>query len=156
MRCAQCWPSDDPVPPVPCHPGQNGSRVVVIGAGFAGLSAAKQLSKHGFSVTIVDHNNFHTFQPLLYQVATAGLDPSDVAYPVRTIFSKRPDVVFRHGEVTEIDLESRSVELRDGSTLEYDQLVVATGATTGFFGIKGAAENSHPLYTLADARSYGT
>jgi NADH dehydrogenase len=131
---------------------QSGLRVVVIGAGFAGLSAAKKLSRQGFSVTIVDRNNFHTFQPFLYQVATAGLDVSEVAYPVRTIFHRRPDVSFRHGEVAQIDLESHCVLLRDGSKLEYDELVVATGATAGFFGIKGAAENSHPLYTLADAR----
>jgi NADH:ubiquinone reductase (H+-translocating) len=127
-------------------------RVIVIGAGFAGLSAAKRLSGHGVEVTIVDRDNFHTFQPLLYQVASAGLDVSDVAYPVRAIFKRRADISFRHGEVAQVDLAARHVVLRDGSTLEYDALVVATGATAGFFGITGAADNSHPLYTLANAR----
>jgi NADH dehydrogenase len=127
-------------------------RVIVIGAGFAGLSAAKRLSGHGVEVTIVDRDNFHTFQPLLYQVASAGLDVSDVAYPVRAIFKRRADISFRHGEVEQVDLAARHVVLRDGSTLEYDALVVATGATAGFFGIAGAAHNSHPLYTLANAR----
>lgn len=134
------------------HVGEGGFHVIVIGAGFAGLSAARRLSGHGARVTVIDRDNFHTFQPLLYQVATAGLDASDVAYPVRTIFRNRSDVSFRHGEVTQVDLDARNVILRDGSKLAYDELVVATGATAGFFGITGAAENSHPLYTLADAR----
>jgi NADH:ubiquinone reductase (H+-translocating) len=126
--------------------------VLVIGAGFGGLSAAKRLSGQGVEVTIVDRHNFHTFQPLLYQVATAGLDVSDIAYPVRTIFRKRRDVRFRHGEVRQVDLDARRVVLEDGSILRYDELIVATGATAGFFGIAGAAERSHPLYTLGDAR----
>jgi NADH:ubiquinone reductase (H+-translocating) len=127
-------------------------RVIVIGAGFAGLSAAKRLSRRGVEITVIDRHNFHTFQPLLYQVATAGLDVSDVAYPVRTIFMRRRDVKFRHGEVRQVDLDARRVVLDDGSIFDYDELIVATGATAGFFGIAGAAENSHPLYTLGDAR----
>jgi NADH:ubiquinone reductase (H+-translocating) len=127
-------------------------RVIVVGTGFAGLSAARALAKSGMQVTVVDRNNFHTFQPLLYQVATAGLDVSDVAYPARTILRRYTNVGFRHGEVTAVDLEKRTVTLRDGSVLEYDELVVATGATAGYFGIPGAAQNAHPLYTLEDAR----
>ncbi len=127
-------------------------RILVIGAGFGGLSAAKRLSGNGVQVTIVDRDNFHTFQPLLYQVATAGLDVSDVAYPVRTIFRNRRDVSFRHGEVRQVDIDERRVVLSDGTVFEYDELIVATGATAGFFGITGAAKNSHPLYTLGDAR----
>jgi NADH dehydrogenase len=133
-------------------PDAQSSKVVVIGAGFAGLSAAKQLAGHGLLVTIVDRHNYHTFQPLLYQVATAGLDASDVAYPVRTIFRRKSDISFRHGQVDSVDLDRKTVLLKDGSALEYDDLVVATGATAGFFGIDGAAQYSHPLYTLADAR----
>jgi NADH:ubiquinone reductase (H+-translocating) len=150
---------DTPEQPVPQQDAQQEAseqrplRVIVIGAGFAGLSAAKRLSGHGLQVKIVDRHNFHTFQPLLYQVATAGLDVSEVAYPVRTIFRKRGDVSFRHGEVRRVDLDRHLVILRDGSILEYDALIVATGATAGFFGIVGAADNSHPLYTVADARS---
>jgi NADH:quinone reductase (non-electrogenic) len=127
-------------------------QVVVIGAGFAGLSAARHLSGHGMSVTIVDRNNFHTFQPLLYQIATAGLDVSDVAYPVRTTMRNKRDVRFRHGKVASVDLEDRQVRIEDGASLHYDYLVVATGATAAFFGIEGADKNSHPLYTLGDAR----
>jgi NADH dehydrogenase len=127
-------------------------RVVVVGAGFAGLNAAKHLRGQPVEVTIVDQHNFHTFQPLLYQVATAGLDPSDVAYPVRTIFGREPHVVFRHGRAAAVDLEARRVTLGDGTAIEYDRLVVATGATTGYFAVPGASEHAMPLYTLADAR----
>jgi len=127
-------------------------RVVVVGAGFAGLSAARHLGDKPVSVTLVDHHNFHTFQPLLYQIATAGLEPADVAYPARTIFRRHPNVVFRHGEVRSVDLERRCVALADGAVLDYDRLVVATGATTGFLGVPGASEHARALYTLADAR----
>ncbi len=125
---------------------------MVIGAGFAGLSAVRHLRGQPVEVTVVDHHNFHTFQPLLYQVATAGLDPADVAYPVRTIFGRDHNVVFRHGRAASVDLEARHVDLVDGAVLDYDHLVVATGATTGFFAVPGAAHHSLPLYTLADAR----
>ncbi len=127
-------------------------RVLVIGAGFGGLSAAKRLAGQGVQVTVIDRDNFHTFQPLLYQVATAGLDVSDVAYPVRAIFRKHRDVWFRHGEVRQVDVDARRVVLGDGSIFHYDELIVATGATAGFFGIAGASQHAHPLYTLADAR----
>jgi NADH dehydrogenase len=127
-------------------------RVVVIGAGFAGLSATRHLLDQPVTVTIVDHHNFHTFQPLLYQVATAGLDPADVAYPVRTIFGREPNVVFRHGRALSVDVDTREVGLADGTALEYDRLVVATGATTGFLSVPGAPQHALRLYTLADAR----
>ena len=103
-------------------------------------------------VTIVDQHNFHTFQPLLYQVATAGLDPADVAYPIRTIFGREHNVVFRHGRAVSVDLEGRHVTLADGTALDYDRLIVATGATTGYFAVPGARQHALPLYTLADAR----
>jgi len=127
-------------------------RVVVVGGGFAGLAATRALSGHPVDVTIVDQHNFHTFQPLLYQVATAGLEPADVAYPVRTIFGREPNVTFRHGRVTKVDLDSSHVQLADGSALPYDHVVLATGAAAGFFGVPGAAEHARPLYTLGDAR----
>jgi NADH dehydrogenase len=127
-------------------------RVVVIGAGFAGLSAVHHLRDQPVEVTIVDQHNFHTFQPLLYQVATAGLDPADIAYPVRTIFGRDHNVAFRHGRAESVDLSARRVVLADGSALDYDWLVVATGATTGFFSVPGAPQHALPLYTLADAR----
>ncbi len=126
--------------------------MVVIGAGFAGLSAVRHLRGRPVEVTIVDRHNFHTFQPLLYQVATAGLDPADIAYPVRTIFGREPNVVFRHGRAVSVDVDARRVGIADGTALDYDRLVVATGATTGFLSVPGAPEHALPLYTLADAR----
>lgn len=134
------------------HGGARLARVVVVGGGFGGLSAARALAGRAIDVTIVDRHNFHTFEPLLYQVATAGLEPADVAYPVRAIFGREPNITFRHGTVTGVDLDRRTVTIDDSSTLEYDFLVVATGATAAFFGIDGAADNARPLYTLRDAR----
>jgi NADH dehydrogenase len=138
-------PPTDPVPPAP-------ARVVVIGCGFAGLAAARQLAGKPVEVRLIDQHNFHTFLPFLYQVATAGLDPADVAYPVRSIFRRAPNIVFRHGRVQAIDIDARRLTLTDGSTVDYDHLIVGTGAAAGFFGIAGAAEHTRPLYTLGDAR----
>jgi NADH:ubiquinone reductase (H+-translocating) len=128
-------------------------RVVVLGAGFAGLAAVRRLARAPVDVTLVDGHNFHTFQPLLYQVATAGLGPGDVAYPVRTIFRRRPNVRFVHALATGVDLASGEVELEGGADhLVYDYLVVATGARAASFGIPGATEHAFRLYTLEDAR----
>jgi NADH dehydrogenase len=132
--------------------GSDPTRVVVIGCGFAGLSAAKHLARQPVEVTLIDRHNFHTFQPLLYQVATAGLGPTDVAYPVRTIFRHDDNIVFRHGRVLSVDLEGGKITMDDGTVIAYDNLIVGTGASAGFFGITGAADNARPLYTLADAR----
>jgi NADH dehydrogenase len=127
--------------------------VVVVGGGFAGLAAARTLIGEPVEVTIVDQRNFHTFQPMLYEVATAGLDPGDVAYPIRAIFGKAPNVTFRFARVTGVDWDRRQVTLEDAAPLPFDSIIVASGATTRFFGIPGAAEFSFPLYTLNDARS---
>jgi len=128
------------------------SEVVIVGGGFAGIQAARRLANKPVNVTLVDKHNFHTFLPLLYQVATAGLDPADVAYPIRTIFGKAENVRFRHGRVERVDHVGREVHLADGDVLPYDHLVLASGATANYFGIPGAAEHAMPLYTLADAR----
>ncbi len=128
-------------------------RVVIVGAGFAGLSAARALIGAPVEVTIVDQRNFHTFQPLLYEVATAGLDSGDVAYPIRAIFGRADNVTFRFARVTGVDWESRHVELEGAEGLPFDSVVVASGATAKFFGIPGAAELTFPLYTLTDART---
>src|SRR5471032_611048 len=101
-------------------------RVVVIGCGFGGLSAARHLAGRPVAVTLIDQHNFHTFQPLLYQVATAGLDPSDVAYPIRTIFRHDHNIVFRHGRVRSVDLDQRTVTLGDDTSVAYDFLIVGT------------------------------
>ncbi len=126
--------------------------MVVVGAGFAGLAAARALVGEPVDVTIVDQRNFHTFQPMLYEVATAGLDPGDVAYPIRVIFGKAPNVTFRFARVTGVDWDQHHVALDDAAPLPFDSIIVASGATAKFFGIPGAAEFSFPLYTLNDAR----
>jgi NADH dehydrogenase len=125
--------------------------VVIVGAGFGGIDCAKELVNEPVDVTIVDRHNFHTFQPLLYQVATAGLSSSDVAYPVRGIFQDAANVRFRTGEVTGVDWERNVLALHDGASLAFDTLVLAAGATTNWFGVDGAAEHAFPLYALEDA-----
>jgi NADH:ubiquinone reductase (H+-translocating) len=124
--------------------------VLVIGAGFAGMSTLKTLARGGLRVTLVDQNIYSTFQPLLYQVATAGLNPGDVAYPARGV-TRKYGVRFRHGELATIDTKGRQVKLADGGTLGYDYLIIATGVTAAYFGIEGAEKNSLALYTRRDA-----
>ena len=126
--------------------------VVVVGGGFGGIKTVEGLANKRVRVTLIDQHNFHTFLPLLYQVATAGLEPADVAYPIRTIFRNADNVAFRHGLVKRIDWADRYVELGDGARIGYDQLVLASGASAEFFGIEGAGRYALPLYTLADAR----
>jgi NADH dehydrogenase len=126
--------------------------VVIVGGGFGGLEVARGLVDKDVRVTIVDRHNFHTFLPLLYQVATAMLEPAEVAYPIRTVFGKAQNVRFRHGMVRHVDHERQVVVLADDTELNYDQLVVATGATAAFFGIPGASQHAIPLYSLADSR----
>jgi NADH dehydrogenase len=126
--------------------------VVIIGGGFAGIATARGLANEDIRVTVVDKHNFHTFLPLLYQVATAGLEPADVAYPIRTIFGHADNIRFRHGRVREVDHARSVIVLDDDSEIAFDHLVVATGATAAFFGIPGASQFAMPLYSLADAR----
>jgi len=124
--------------------------VVICGAGFGGLSAISGLTRAGMRVTLVDGHLYSTFQPLLYQVATAGLNPGDVAYPAGG-FARRYGATFRRGEVTAIDPASRRIKLTNGLDLGYDYLILATGVTAAFYGIKGAAEHTFGLYTRTDA-----
>jgi NADH dehydrogenase len=107
--------------------------VVVIGGGFGGLEAAKALASAPVRVTLVDRRNHHLFQPLLYQVATAALNPADIAYPIRAVFAGFPNVRVLLAEVTSIDVPEHTVTLDDGS-LHFDYLIVATGATHSYFG----------------------
>ncbi|MBW3602161.1 MAG: NAD(P)/FAD-dependent oxidoreductase [Actinobacteria bacterium] len=125
--------------------------VVVVGAGFAGLAAARALARAAVRVTVVDRHNYHTFQPLLYQVATAGLDPQDIGHSARGILVRRPGLAFRLGTVTRVDPGRRELCLADGDILSYDYLVLAAGAVTSTYGIPGVAEHAHPLKTLPDA-----
>ena len=125
-------------------------QVVICGAGFAGLSAISRLTRAGLRVTLVDGHLYSTFQPLLYQVATAGLNPGDVAYPAGG-FAGRYGAIFRHGGLAVIDPASRRIKLTNGLELGYDYLVIATGVAAAYHGIKGAAQNTFALYTRTDA-----
>ncbi len=131
-------------------------RVVVIGAGFGGLAAARALAEAPVDVVLVDSRNHHTFQPLLYQVATAGLDGDDVCYAVRGIVARQRNAEVRLGEVAAIDLEARAVHLADGERLAYDHLVVAAGAVTADFGIPGVEEHAFGMKSLEDAMAIRT
>src|SRR5215469_3672064 len=130
--------------------GAGAARVVVVGAGFGGLAAVRGLARTGMQTTLVDRNVYSTFQPLLYEVATAGLTSSDVAYPARSE-SRRYHAAFRHGELAGIDPTARQIILADGTKLGYDYLIVATGVAVAYHGIPGAAEFSLGLYTRHDA-----
>ena len=125
-------------------------RVVVVGLGFAGLATVKGLTQAGMQVTLLDRNIYSTFQPLLYQVATGGLNPSDVAYPLRG-FARRYGASFRRGELAGIDPGARRVTLADGGQLSYEYLVLATGVAAAYYGVTGADKYSFGLYTRHDA-----
>jgi NADH dehydrogenase len=126
-------------------------RVVILGAGFGGLGAMRELKKAPAAVTLLDRNNYHTFLPLLYQVATAELDESEVAFPAREMLHGRQDWRFRQANVTGIDLQKRQVIAESGEPAPYDYLVVGLGAQVNFFGTPGAAEHAFPIYTMHDA-----
>jgi NADH dehydrogenase len=124
---------------------------VIIGAGFGGLNAAKALERAPIDVTLIDRHNYHQFQPLLYQVATAGLNSADVGYAVRGLFRRQRRVFFRKGDVTGVDWEHQQALLANETPMPFDYLIVAAGSTTNYFGIEGANEFAFPLYTLEDA-----
>lgn len=126
-------------------------RVVILGAGFGGLAAARELCGKGAEVTIVDRQNHHVFQPLLYQVATAGLSPADIAAPIRAIVKQHRHTHVRLGEVVAIHADQQLVELAEGDVLDYDYLIVATGARHGYFGREEWAEHAPGLKTIDDA-----
>jgi len=124
--------------------------VLIVGAGFAGLEVARGLSKAPVRITLIDKHNHHLFQPLLYQVAIAGLLPSQIAHPVRTIFRKQKNLAFQMGEVTSIDLEKKFVKL-NGSAIAYDYLVLAAGARTNFFGFEALEQYGLQLKDIETA-----
>lgn len=126
-------------------------RVVIIGCGFGGLEAARALRGAAVDVTLVDKTNHHLFQPLLYQVATAGLSAPAIAAPIRHLFRQQRNVTTLLGEVTRIDVARRSVHLADGGHLPYDHLIVAAGATHSYFGRDDWAAYAPGLKTLDDA-----
>ena len=125
--------------------------VAIVGAGFGGLGVAEQLGHVPVEVTLIDRHNYHTFQPLLYQVATSLLNAEDVGAPVRGMFRHQDNVTFRMATVTGVDAAGQKIQLEDGKQIPYDYLVLAGGATVNYFNTSGAAEHAFPLYTLANA-----
>jgi NADH dehydrogenase len=129
------------------------ARVVIVGAGFGGLSCAMALGGSKVHVTIVDRVNYHLFVPLLYQVATAALSPADIAVPVRRVMARHRNIDTVLGEVVGVDTEARRVALKDGGHLPYDALVVATGSVYNYFGNDGWAEHAPGVRTIENARA---
>jgi NADH dehydrogenase len=127
--------------------------VVVVGAGFAGLSAVRALRRSPVRVTLIDRHSYSTFQPLLYQVATGALNPGDITYGTRSFVAGVDGATFRKGSVVEIDPEAKRITLDIGDPLHYDYLIISNGVTTNYFGVPGAKENAYPIYTRAEALS---
>jgi NADH dehydrogenase len=126
-------------------------QIVIIGGGFAGINLAKELANHkGIEVILVDKNNYNFFPPLIYQVATAFLEPSSISYPFRKFFSGKKNLQFRLGELQKVIPSENKIILNNGE-LHYDQLVFATGAETSYFGMENVKKNAIPMKTLNDA-----
>ncbi|MEK6221540.1 MAG: FAD-dependent oxidoreductase, partial [Chloroflexota bacterium] len=128
--------------------------VVIVGAGFGGLFTARHLANQPVDVLLIDKNNYHTFTPLLYQVATCALDPSQIAHPVRTIFRKTTNVEYLLGEVVGIDPENQSISVQNAKEViqkPYDYLVLAAGSVQTYFDNQKFAQHGFELRTLSDA-----
>jgi NADH dehydrogenase len=126
-------------------------RVLVLGGGFAGIGAAQKLKKSDVEVVLVDKNDYHTFQPLLYQVATGLLEQPAVGHPIRDLVHGQDNTRMHQDRVTAVDLDAREVQFAELKPLSYDYLVFGLGAEVNFFGVEGAADHAFPLYTLSDA-----
>ena len=125
-------------------------RIVIVGGGFAGLKLAMKLSKSGFQIILLDKNNYHQFQPLFYQVATAGLEPSSISFPLRKIFQKHDNIHFRVAELQSIDVSNKEINTNIGR-LAYQYLVLALGADTNFYGMKDIEANAIPMKSTPEA-----
>ena len=125
-------------------------RIVIIGAGFAGLKLARKLNTKQYQLILIDKNNFHTFQPLLYQVSSSGLEPDSIAYPIRKTLQGKPNTYYRLANVENVDIDNKTVNTNIGE-IRYDHLVIATGATNNFFGNKNLEKNAVPMKSLVDA-----
>src|SRR6202051_4645438 len=143
--------AETPVTPPAVKNVRTRPRVVVVGGGFAGLSAAKTLADMAVDVTLVDRRNHHTFQPLLYQVALAVLSPADIAQPIRSVFSRNKNIEILMDEVVGIEPDSHRVLLHSGAALEYDYLILGTGSTHSYFGKDDWAQFAPGLKTIEDA-----
>ncbi len=126
-------------------------RVLVLGGGFAGLGAARELEHADVDVVLVDANDYHSFQPMLYQLATGLLDTTAVAHSLRDLFHNQENATIHQATVSSVDLDRREVQFTDMPPLQYDYLVVGLGAVVQFFGCNGAPQNAFPLYTVEDA-----
>ena len=126
-------------------------RILILGGGFGGIGTARKLADANAEVVLIDCNDYHTFQPLLYQVATDLLETDAVGHPLRDLFHDQPNATVHQGKVASVDVEKKTVEFSDRAPLEYDYLVLALGATVTFFDTEGAEEHAFPMYTLADA-----
>jgi NADH dehydrogenase len=132
---------------------ENGKpRLVIVGGGFAGIELAKALAKVDLQVVLIDKQNYHTFQPLLYQVSTAGLEADSIVYPFRKIFEEQQNLFFRLAEVESVDIEKQMLETSIGF-LRYDYLVIATGATTNFYGNEQVQKSAIAIKSIEDALS---
>lgn len=126
-------------------------RIVILGAGFAGLQLARRLKNSDFDITIIDQYNFHQFQPLMYQVATGRLEPSSISFPLRKVFQKKSNVHVRLAKVTEVDTANKTVITEEAGNFAYDQLVIATGGTTNYFGNKNIERYAFPMKSTGEA-----
>ena len=131
--------------------GKARPRVLVLGGGFAGLGAARELEHADVDVVLVDANDYHSFQPMLYQLATGLLDTTAVAHSLRDLFHNQENATIHQATVSSVDLDRREVQFTDMPPLQYDYLVVGLGAVVQFFGCNGAPQNAFPLYTVEDA-----
>ena len=131
-------------------PITNNPRVVIIGGGFGGVALAKKLKKKNFQVVMLDKHNYHTFQPLLYQVSTGGLEPDSIAFPIRKIFTNQDNFIFRVTKVTEVIAQENKI-ITDIGSIDYDYLVVATGSDTNFFGNEELEANTVAMKSVPEA-----
>src|SRR5690554_676332 len=132
-------------------PKKGQERVIIVGAGFGGLKLARLLARTDrFQILLIDRNNYHQFQPLLYQVATAGLEPSSISFPIRKIFQKKKNVFIRIAETEAVEPETNTVKTNIGQ-FNYHKLVIALGTTTNYFGNTKIEENSIGLKTVSEA-----
>lgn len=131
-------------------PETNQERIVIVGGGFGGLTLARKLARSNYQIVLIDRNNFHQFQPLFYQVAMAGLEPSSILFPLRKTFHRYDNVYIRVAEVLEVNIQEKRLETSLG-ICNYDHLVVATGADTNFFGNEQIATHAIPMKSVSEA-----
>ncbi len=131
-------------------PETDKKRLIIVGGGFAGLKLARRMDHSSYQVILIDPHNYHQFQPLLYQVATAGLEPSSISFPLRKIFQKKPNIHFRMASLERINPDRKTIETSIG-TMDYDYLVLAIGVRTNYFNIESVQHHAIPMKTVSEA-----